>query len=378
MKARIEDVAALRAISPTSLAAYVKAEGWEKADRYGDHSTVYTKADAPELLLPDTDELADYHAVVSAILGYVAKFEERDELQVYRDLVEAESDVIRIRAPATLDDGSIRIATGVDIFLQAREMLLSAACAATTPRAAYRAGKVKEAVTYMDKVRLGQTEQGSFVVTLLAPVPANAAYIQGQLWPSEDKEPFERRVTQVLTSGLTAACTAAEEVLKGQAISAFQDFISSGVNANLCDSLSVLLEQAGTLDVSVTWAKTRPAPERRSQIRFYQSRAIIFRQAADYFRSIEPRSGERLEGYVISLGRSLRSSSGHISFKTSVDQKPVSVKVKLEGPLYKRALNAHETKTPIALTGDLIRKGYRWELETPHSLEVLDDDVPEN
>jgi hypothetical protein len=378
MKARIEDIVALRAVSPAGLAAYVRAEGWEKTDRYGDNSDVYVKRGGPELILPDTDALADYAVVVSTILRLVANFEERDELQVYRDLVDAESDVIRVRAPATVDDGSIQISTGVDMFLQARELLLSAACAAKDPRASYRAGKAKDAAAYMNTVRLGQTEQSSFVVTLLAPVPPNLAFLQGDLWPVASEEPFERRVTQVLTSGLLAAHNAAEKVLRGDGYTAFKQVITNGVNANLCDSLGVLLEQAGALEVSVTWAKTRPAPDKRLSVKFSQSRAPIFREAARYFRSIEPRQDERLEGYVVSLGRGLFESSGHISLKTFVDEKPASVKITLDGPLYRQALQAHDNKTPIALTGELVRKGQRWELEKPENLEVIDEDAAEN
>ena len=48
-------------------------------------------------------------------------------------------------------------------------MLLAAACAARNPQPFYRAGSNKEAMDYMRRVKLGQTEHGSFVVTLLCP-----------------------------------------------------------------------------------------------------------------------------------------------------------------------------------------------------------------
>ncbi|WP_166037177.1 hypothetical protein [Sphingosinicella sp. YJ22] len=373
MKARIEDQKALRAIAPAALVAYARSQGWRRAERYGDHSDVYARTDAPELILPGTDALADYPLVVSEVLRFLARIEERDELQIYRDLIGADRDVIRVRAPEADDDGSIRIGAGVDMVLHARDLLQASACAAKEPRASYRAGKVKDAADYMDKVRLGQTEQGSFIVTLLAPVPPNLDSAQGAFWPLESEEPFQRRVTRMLANGLDAARVAAQEAVRGDGFDAFKLAVPRGVNANLCESLAILIEQSNGLEVSVTWAKTRPTPEARRRVRFSQSEGEIFMEAARRFRLLEPRPDERLEGYVVNLGRGHEELKGRVSIRTFVDEQPVSVKVTLPPELYSEALAAHEAKAAIAITGDLKRKGQRWELYDPRELTVLEE-----
>jgi hypothetical protein len=185
MKATIEDRDALAAISPAALSAYVRAEGWSSFEKFGDHSDVFVREKHPELILPGIDTLGDYPDVVSNIIRLLARSENRDELQVYKDIVVADRDVVRVRAPEADDDGSVRIEAGLGIISQAHDMLLSAACAAKEPRPTYRAGKIKEASSYMDRVRLGQTEQGSFIVALLAPVPPALELLsQNDLWPS--------------------------------------------------------------------------------------------------------------------------------------------------------------------------------------------------
>jgi hypothetical protein len=373
MKARIEDQKALRAIAPAALVAYARSQGWSRAERYGEHSDVYSRAGAAELILPGTDALADYPLVVSEVLRFLARIEERDEMQVYRDLIGADRDVIRVRSPEADDDGSIRIGAGVDMVLQARDLLQASACAAKDPRASYRAGKVKDAADYMDKVRLGQTEQGSFIVTLLAPVPPNLDSAQGAFWPLESDEPFQRRVTRMLANGLDAARLAAQEAVRGDGFDAFKLAVPRGVNANLCESLAILIEQSNGLEVSVTWAKTRPTPEARRRVRFSQAEGEIFMEAARRFRLLEPRPDERLEGYVVNLGRGMEELKGRISLKTFVDEQPVSVKVTLPHELYSDALSAHEAKAAIAITGDLKRIGQRWELHDPRDLRVLEE-----
>jgi hypothetical protein len=213
VRVRIDDQRALRGVTPAALAGYVRAEGWSRVRKFGDHSDVYARADAPEVILPATEALGDYPQAVAALISALAKHEERDELQVYRDLTVADRDVIRVRAPDADDDGSVEIDVGVEIVHHARDLLLSAACSAYDPRPSYRAGSIKEATEYMSRVRLGQTEQGSFVVALLAPVPPELTTNQPMLWPDLEDEPFDRLVTRRLVSGLLAARSAAEEAI---------------------------------------------------------------------------------------------------------------------------------------------------------------------
>src|SRR4051812_12848880 len=79
----------------------------------------------------------------------------------------------------------------------------------------------------------GQTEHGSFVVTLLAPVPPLLQPKLDPSWASPADEPMERLVTRRLMQALEASRTAAEMALSGDA-KAFEDAVNAGVSANLC------------------------------------------------------------------------------------------------------------------------------------------------
>ena len=373
MKAEIVDAAALSAIGPSALASYVRGEGWERVEAFGELSDVYALAGFSELILPRTDTLGDYPTIVSDLLKRLAAHEGRDQLQVYRDLVGAERDVVRVRVPHAEDDGSVRVDDGVEIVLQARDMLLSAACSANDPRESYRAGKVKEASGYMDRVRLGQTEHGSFIVTLLAPVPPSLTVSQLDLWPSEASEPYERLVTRRLADGLGAARLAAEKVVQGADLSAFEQVVPRGVSANLCEALAKLIVRGEGLDVSITWAKTRPTPETRRTVSFTKPYAEILSEAARLFRSQEPRPEERLEGFVVKLDRGPDIKEGKVTLRTLLDGSPVSVRTELEPHLYSVALSAHEQQKPLRLLGDLKRVGQRWRLDSPRGLTILEE-----
>ena len=365
MKVSILDPEALCAISPTALVAYARAAGWQKTEPYGAHSDVYESLspDKPEIIVPRTDRLGDYPTIVVRLISIFSQAADSDELSIYRDLVDADRDVIRIRSHGGDDDGSVPLDAGVELVKDAREMLLAAACAVRIPQPLYRTGANKEACDYMQRVKLGQTEHGSFVVTLLAPVPpllqppALDLGIDGF-----DADPFERMVTRRLMQALEASRNAAELATSSEGFRAFESAVDSGVSSNLCEAVAGLIEQSGKLEIKLTWARTRPLSEAYRHIAFSGSNAGILREAARIFRGRSPRPEVSLLGYVHKLRRKQTEVQGLVTLKTMIDDKFQSVGMVLDTDNYSIAVKAHDAKIPLVATGDLKRVGQRWQL----------------
>lgn len=377
MKARILDVEALNAVTPVALRAYIDFEGWRKVEQYGAHSLVYGRPEnsKSEILVPFTTEIADYAPAVGQVIKLLARFEDRDELAVYSDVVQSDRDVIRFRAPEAEDDGSIAVDAGRDIVEQARNLLASAACSAFEPRRAYHLGKVQQAEDYMRRVRLGQTEHGSFVITLLAPIPpALTSQKQISLWPALDQEPYERQVTRVLSQALHAAHAAILASNRGDGLSAFSEGVGLGVSANLCEAVAAIVEQTGRVDLSVTWARTRPTPTPRDRISFSRSDAEILKEVGRQFRLKEPRIDERVMGYITQLRRDQEQFDGRITLKALVDGRVRSLMADLTMQDYQTALRAHALRAPITILGNLEREGQRWRLASPRELSIIQDE----
>ena len=378
MRTRILDAGALTAISPGALAAYVRGEGWTKTEAYGDHADIYTGEDRPEIIVPRTDRLGDYASVVSRLIGAFGELNSHDELTIYRDLIGADQDVVRVRATGSEDDGSIFLDGGVEMVSQAREMLLAAACAAKAPQRIYRAGANREAAEYMKHVRLGQTEHGSFVVTLMAPVPPLLQPMLDDSWANFDDEPYERQVTRRLVLALKASRDAAERAHSGEGEGAFERAVDAGVSANLCEAVARLIEQSNGLEVSVSWAKTRPTPENRQSIRFSESDAGTLKEAARTFLAKEPELDVTLFGSVHKLTRDRFEADGFVTFKVDMDGKTKSVVSLLDQNNYSVALGAHDARNPVILNGDLERVGQRWRVTNPTVRELTSNDGDED
>ena len=372
MKTVIQDFEALSAISPGSLRAYAQTAGWVKSDPYGDHSDVYAsdRAGYPEIVLPRTQALGDYAAVVSRLIEIFASAAGLDQLCVYRDLTTADRDVIRIRAINGDTAGTVAISDGVELVHGAYEMMLSAACSIKEPRPVYRAGANKDAVNLMRRVRFGQTEHGSFILTVLT--PAISPPIQQTLIPQydPDDDPEQRLMTKQLARSLAAARRAAELTNTGDT-GAFIDAVQEGVSANLCESLLRLMKPFSTLSTTISWALTRPTGTPRAAVRFTDSDMPILEEAARIFRNREPQLNAKVFGFVESLKRKKNEADGTIVFKGDVDGQNRSVTTLLNTSDYERAIQAHKDKTPVVLMGDLEKTGQHWKLLNPRLVNVI-------
>ena len=374
MRSVIRDKEALMAVSPSAIAAYARASGWTKAEPFGDHSDVYARPGLPEIVLPRHQRLGDYASVVQRLIQVFAEVADTTQISLYRDLATADRDVVRVRAPDG-DNGSVTLGDGAGLVEGAREMLLAAACSLGTPQPFYRAGANREATDFLSRVRLGQTEHGSFIITLLGPVVPPPIQRRLPLGPDEETEddPIDRRITTRFVDALNAVRKATEDTLVGQA-DAFWKAVPLGVSANLCQGLVKTMEPFRLVDITLTWARTRPKPQVRDVVRFAESDVPVLRQAISSFSSGEPQRDAILVGFVRILSRDESELDGTVKLWTWVEGKNRSVSVVLGQSDYERALEAHKEHAAVVFRGDLERSGRRFRLLNPSVVDVIRDE----
>lgn len=373
MRVSIQDRKALRAVSPWALSAYARAAGWSRDEPYRERSDVYIGEGLPEIIVPRTERLGDYASVVAALIETFAKVAERDELTVYRSLLTADRDVVSIRASES-KDGSLTLNDRADLIGGTRKLLLATACSLDNPRAVYRTGANREAAKLLEGIRLGQTDHGSFVVTLLTPVlPPPISLLSPDT--KDPNAPIHRRLTRRLMEALTSARQAVERTVAGLE-GVFAGALECGVSANLCEALVQMIEPFPTLDINVLWAPTRPVKLAPPVVRFGSSEAPLLREAARSFREQAPHPDVQLFGHVHLLTRGESEDDGTIRLATSINKQPRSVKAVLEREDYERAVQAHKDRAAVVMSGDLERIGQRWRLLSPLLQEVIRDDEP--
>lgn len=373
MARHISNIEAFSRITPWALRNYVAAQGWREVEPYGDVGYVYAQDEiSDEIIIPSRQDFSDYALVVSRIILSLAETEERDELTIARDLSLAHFDRISIRVPGDYDDGSVSVDAGVTLFEKSRQMLLSAACSALRPQSSFSLGKNRDAIYYINNVRLGQTERGSFVINLLSRVPSESR--SGSLRHRLD-DPFERKVTRKLASGLQAVREATTFVSAAQIpeFYAFEKRIRDGVSANLCESVGELIGAGGggELDISINWAITHPNHDGQVSVKFSREDAPVLEKAAETLRNPGKRPNALIKGFVSTLARNQSEYEGRVTIKAEIDKSRRAVRIDFSPADYARVVDAHSKRLKISVKGDLWRDGHRWVLSNPHDVEIL-------
>jgi hypothetical protein len=366
------------ALRPLEVASYLRAHGWREVKVYPGKGAAWTNernGETFEILLPYNPELGDFVLRLSEALDTLALAEQRPASAVWEDLTASGADLVRAAAQRPdAADGTLPLEEGVRLIDNARDLMLAGACAADSPRPVYPAARPRRVTEYLGRLRLGQTRRGSYVVSILVPVPqALRADLFGEI-----EEPFERQATATLARALVAVQEAAERAATTGRFDAFEAAVPRGVSANLCQALTGMagLENRVTaLQFDFSWSPTRPAAESLPRrVRVTADALPLIGEAGRLLRETSPREDVILRGTVVRLDRRERADGGWITVLSYVDERLRPVRVELEEAEYNLAIQAHQDRAPVRCVGDLTHEGRGLILRNPRrfSLEPLD------
>ncbi|HHY67459.1 MAG TPA: hypothetical protein GX517_09740 [Alicyclobacillus sp.] len=334
----------------------------------------YRPDDGPEILLPLDRSLRDYAARMGELLQTLEQEEHRSQLEILRDIKTISGDLIRLRlARADFQSGTLPLEAGVKLVQGVRDMLAAAACAAVSPKAYYQARRPTVVTEYMQKVHLGQTEQGSYVVTVLSRVPPELVLGQQRLPLEPPEDPFERRVTMTLADALSAAREAADVAAVQGVLDGFEQGIARGISANLCEAIQAVGDTpvVERIDVSVAWAATRPLSRPVNSLISFPSDALPFvKEAGRLLRAIAPIEDVELRGVVTRLAKDPGANMGTVWVLGVVDSQVRHVRMDLPEPEYHMAIQAHDEERPVLCYGNLVKEGKGFVLNSPRGFTI--------
>jgi hypothetical protein len=371
----------LGALRAEDVQLYLVSHGWKRDDASSTpKANVYrfpALRDA-EALLPGRRDLADYVERMADIVQMLAAVEQRKASQVLADLSSPPADVLRfqVSAPDTTL-GTLPLDEGIRLIRGARSMLLAASCSVRQAAAFYPRQAYKEALEFLQACHLGQTERGSFVAKIMAPVPPEINK-QRTLFDTDDEafiasEPFARQSTVRLMSALGHIRSAIasgnyDRILEG---------VDEGVSANLCEAVASMQptgDQA-QLHIRMSWSSSRPRLPKgvESVIGFSQTAFEIVRESGRKLREELSATRTRIEGRVINLKADpslFDDFEGAVTLRADVGGTATRVQVLLNLEDYKQACNAHRDGRIVAVTGLLQREPKLYYLLQPQDFSV--------
>lgn len=376
MKIDIRDVKAVEALRPLEVAAYLRASGWTHQESKADVAFWLKGAgkDVIEAAVPLETRRRDFALRMGELLQTLAIAEGRSQAEIYSDLLTTYADVIRIRFDdPELADGTLPIEAHAQISQRTRDLLLAAACSALQRRAVWHARKPAQAVEQVRRLRIGQSERGSYTITVISRVgPELHPRQNGSAFATEP--PFERQMTQTLATSLATLDRASEKAALSQSFDSIDESVAAGVSANLCDAVAGLWgddDWNRRLEFSFSWSPARPVESSvPSQVTFTADRMPVIREASRLLKERSPVEEFELEGAVVKLERSEGEPTGKVTVIGPVASRPHRVVLELAEPYYSLAIQAHRENLPFHCVGTLVKEGRGYVLRDARDIAV--------
>lgn len=369
MRASVSDREQLQSLDPVEIASYLQAKGWQQTESGYERAACWSfetnAGESLDVLVPTDATVGDFALRMSELLQALEQVEQRSQMEILSDIQYARSDVVRLRrAEEGNAVGGIPLVDGEKLIGEAVTLMTAAACAAIYPGRVMSAKQASQASEYLQHVKMGQTERGSFVLTIVSPLVPLVTAGAHPLFDSVD-EPFPRKVTKALAEALDATRMAVSKVQSSGRVEIFEEAVGHGVSANLCEAIAGLLAaagQAGRIRVDVAWAPTLPSSVPELQpIEFAYEEVSVLNRAARFLRESSPGEGIPIAGVVIRLAREQDAEDGTATILGVVGGAIRRITIPLRATDYEMAIDAHRDKKGIRCLADIKQSGRKYE-----------------
>jgi len=347
----------IKSLLPSQLSGYLLHKGWDKDGELGGVVTIWHRKEADyidfEILQPITTEIKDYHQRVYDLIKVLSNFEKRSAEDVSNDLNNFYADVIKIRViHDDVEGGSIPLNDGVLLFEKAKELLVSVVKSTYKKSKYFSGGKLTEDITeYLESMRLGQTEHGSYVVNLIAPITQNHDEQEDLI-----KTSVTRAITENISQSLTAINASIKDYKRTQNISSFDSAVASGVSANLCDALMGMSGETKSRDIKVVISLSAVEENIHNvqlEHKFHSSSVPYLKIASDYYKEKYVLYDHAVTGLVTKLMHDDEQDIGTVTLNSKVNDLEKSVIIELPISEYWQAHSAHKKSQIVECRGDL-------------------------
>ena len=348
----------VKALTPNQLSTYLLSQNWIEDGRIGDVASVWHRRELEnkqfELVLPLKLDLKDYQNSVLDLIKKLSEFEKRSLSDVSNSLSNFNADVIKIRViHEDVESGSIPLNDGVLLFEKAKELLISVVRSTFNKRKYFSGGKLSgELFEYIENMRLGQTEHGSYIVNLIAPITPPEELEQ----QDHSKVSMTRAVSDTLARSLSAIKESVQNYQTTRRESSFDEAVQKGASANLCDALIGLSgeNQSRNVKVSISLSKIETDTEELELEHDFNSTIIPYlKTASNYYKENYIIRDQTITGTVTKLKHEEDDEIGVITIMSSVNGEDKHVSFELSIEKYWEAHQAHKESQFVECFGDL-------------------------
>ena len=212
--------------------------------------------------LPASRDLSDYNAAMYRAIQYIADSIHKSVEQVILELLNPLSDVIRLRVnEPDIVTGSIFIDDAINLYDNAKKLLIATVMDVVHPQLFHFGRPGNTLVDFVNNCKFGQTEIGSYVVSIVCPISKldKNQVVQLSLFSEEEEGAYS--LTRKMINKLI---TSVDRVKKAIGDGNLDDVIyrdadtESCISANFLDALSGIniCRKNSMLDIEAIYAPT--------------------------------------------------------------------------------------------------------------------------
>lgn len=313
----------------------------------------------------------------------LALYEQRSTAIMAFSLISPRTDITRMRAA---DDiviaDSIPLTAGVGLIDAAYKMLRATATTARRPRPHIAGNFSKVGDDLLERVRMGHTETGSYVLPLLIPLtevkePDERTFDDEVGVERVAAEPSERRVTRTLAEALTALSARVVQPEHEPRPGDMPEAVAAGVSRELVLAVRQILTEPAVSQFSAEfeWAAAI-VPPAAVQHRIEVSAQAVHHLdvAARLLRSNRSEPPQEIVGPIVEVRHVPGDPFGEVSIQVVRNGRPAEVRVTLTSPQLDPTHDWMRTSRTVVVQGVVSKvPGHRLRIDRPAGIFPLDE-----
>jgi hypothetical protein len=314
-------------------------------------------------------------------LEIIAQVEKREVHQVLTDLSIPPADTVRFRVinRDTLG-GTISFLEGFNLLESAKKALFTTACDILQPEKYHKRLGLKGAQQFIEECRLGQTEKGSFIASVICPFlnqsPEDKAFQLSIFNQAEEfKHSLTRKITKRLMSSLVYIKDAIDKGEENRIVDLEGEYIISG---NFLESLVELnsAKESTEIEIITSWSiLAEEQPQIANSIKFSNDYIPVLENIISKIRPIDKGTIDDFVG-KISLTKadpdihSRNDGEIILNYILGDEEKVSKARVILPSQEYDQACEAHKQGKSVKISGKLVTVGRTKIIESP-SFQII-------
>ena len=363
----------------TELQAYLRNTGWARIEVPKQSIALFQKQIGNnffETLLPLSKDYSDYSYRIVDVLENIAEAENREVHQVLTDLSIPPGDTVRFRViNKDTVGGTISFLEGFNLLEGAKKALFTTACDIVQPEKYHKRLGLKGAQQFIEECRLGQTEKGSFIASVICPfvnqTPEDKAQQLSIFNQAEEfRHSLTRKVTTRLMSSLAKIKSAIDRGEENRIVDLEGENIISG---NFLESIVELNSTKETTEIEIitSWSVfAEEQPQIARAIKFSNDYIPVLENIISKVKPVDKGFEDDFVG-KISLTKadpdihSRNEGEIILNYIIGDEEKVSKARVVLNNEDYEKACEAHKQGKTVSIRGKLVTVGRSKTIENP-------------